>query len=382
MTNQPSTCVRARHRSALGLLLALGVPLAAAGCSGAESMAGQGGPQGPPPMPVQLETVHAAPVEDATEYVGALKSLRSTLVQPQVDGRITRVFVKSGDRVKEGDPIVQIDARRQAAAVSSLEAQQAAREAAVEFARAEVERARQLLEAGAISRQELEQRETALKTAEAALKANGASIQEGQVQLRYFTVTAPTDGIVGDVPVRVGNQVSSQTVLTSLDQNASLEVHVQVPIERAPDLRTGLPLRVVGADGSIVAETTVSFVASRVDDTTQSVLAKGIVTNPGSLRSQQFVRAVVVWRTDEGLLIPVLSVTRINDQYFVFAAEEKDGGLVATQLPVRVGQIVGNDYVVRSGLEAGQRIVVSGVQKIGNGAPIMPMGQANREEAR
>jgi len=358
--------------SALGLLLAIGTPLALAGCGGTESMAG---PPTMPPMPVQLETVHTAPVEDATEYVGALKSLRSTLVQPQVDGRITRIFVKSGDRVKEGDPIVQIDARRQAAAVSSLEAQQAAREAAVEFARSEVERARQLLEAGAISRQELEQRETALKTAEAALKANGASIQEGQVQLRYFTVTAPTDGIVGDVPVRVGNQVSSQTMLTSLDQNASLEVHVQVPIERAPELRPGLPLRVLGADGSVVAETTVSFVSSRVDDTTQSVLAKGIVANPGSLRAQQFVRAVVVWHTDEGLLIPVLSVTRINDQYFVFVAEEKDGGLVASQQPVRVGQIVGNDYVVRSGLEAGRRIVVSGVQKLANGAPIVPMGE-------
>jgi len=142
------------------------------------------GPPSMPPMPVQLETVHAAPVEDVTEYVGALKSLSSTLVQPQVDGQITRIFVKSGDRVKAGDPIVQIDARRQAAAVSSLEAQQAAREAAVEFAQAEVERARRLLEAGAISRQELEQRETALKTAAAALKANDASIQEGQVHLR------------------------------------------------------------------------------------------------------------------------------------------------------------------------------------------------------
>ena len=360
-------------RTPLGLLLALGAPLVLAGCTGAESMAG---PPPMPPMPVQLETVHTAPVEDATEYIGALKSLRSTLVQPQVDGQIVRILVKSGDRVKTGDPIVQIDARRQAAAVSSREAEQAAREAAVAFGRSEVERAKQLLEAGAISRQELEQRETALKTAEAALKANEASIQESQVQLRYFTVAAPTDGVVGDVPARVGNQVSPQTVLTSIDQNASLEVHVQVPIEREPDLRAGLPMRVLGADRSVVAETTVSFISPRVDDTTQSVLVKGVVANPGSLRSQQFVRAVVVWHTDEGLLIPVLSVMRINDQYFVYVAEEKDGGLVASQRPVKVGRIVGNDYVVQSGLEAGQRIVVSGVQKLAHGAPIAPMDGA------
>ena len=381
MKNIPYPYARTSHdsRPAWALLLALGMPIALAACGGADSMAG---PPAFPPMPVQLETVHATPIEDATEYVGALKSLRSTLIQPQVDGQITRIFVKSGDRVRAGAPLVQIDARRQEAAVSSREAEQTSREASVAFARTELERARQLLEAGAISRQELEQRETALKTTEAALKANEAAVQEGRVQLRYFTVTAPTDGIVGDVPVRVGNQVTPQTVLTSLDQNASLEVHVQAPLERAPDLRLGLPLRVLGADGAVLAETTVSFVSSRVDDSTQTVLAKGVVSNPGSLRAQQFVRAVVVWHTEEGLLIPLLSVTRINDQYFVFVAEEKEGALVASQVPVRVGQIVGNDYVVRSGLEAGQRIVVSGVQKLANGAPIAPMDQSNREGAR
>lgn len=326
-------------------------------------------------MPVQIETVQTTEIEEATEYVAALKSLRSTLIQPQVDGQITRIFVKSGDRVRIGAPLVQIDARRQQAAVSSREAEQAAREAAVAFARADVERARQLLEAGAISRQELEQAETALKTAEANEKANQAQIQEGQVQLRYFTVTAPTDGIVGDVPVRVGNQVTPQTVLTSLDQNASLEVHVQVPIERAADLRPGLPLRVLDADGSVVAATTVSFVSPRVDDTTQSVLAKGMVANPGALRAQQFVRAVIVWRAEPGLVIPLLSAVRVNDQYFVFVAEAQDGGLVARQTPIRVGRIVGNDYVVRSGLEPGARIVVAGVQKLANGAPIAPMDQ-------
>jgi len=100
------------------------------------------------------------------------------------------------------------------------------------------------------------------------------------------------------------------------------------------------------------------------------------VANPGSLRAQQFVRALVVWHTAEGLTIPVLSVMRINDQYFVYVAEEKDGGLAASQRPVKVGRIVGNDYVVQSGLEAGQRIVVSGVQKLAHGAPIAPMDGA------
>src|ERR1051326_6904875 len=110
-----------------------------------------------PPTPVQLVTASLAPIADATEYVGTLKSLHSTTIQPQVDGQITQIFVKSGDRVRAGAPIVQIDPRRQQAAVSSQEAERSARQAAVNFARQQAERARRLLAAGAISRQEAEQ---------------------------------------------------------------------------------------------------------------------------------------------------------------------------------------------------------------------------------
>jgi RND family efflux transporter MFP subunit len=343
-------------------------------CAGVPAGAGNV-PQGPPPTPVALSTVHQAEIEDTTEYVGTLRSLHSTPIQPQVEGRIVRIDVKSGDRVKAGDPIVQIDAQRQAAAVSSQEATRAALEANVAYAKSELARANTLLEAGAISRQELEQAETALKTAEANLQAQQAQIQEGQVQLRYFTVTAPTDGLVGDVPARVGNQVTSSTVLTSIDEIATLEVHVQVPVERAADLKLGLPLRVLGADGSPAASTTVSFVSPRVDDATQTVLVKGIVRNPGSLRSSQFVRAQIVWKSTTGLLIPVLAVTRVNDQYFAFVAEQKDNALVASQRPIRVGGIVGNDYVLLGGIEPNDRLVVSGVQKLADGAPLMPMDQ-------
>ena len=101
------------------------------------------------------------------------------------------------------------------------------------FARQQLQRATELMAAGAISRQELEQAETALRTAEARLQSLQAQVQQQEVQLRYFTVTAPTAGVVGDVPVRVGNQVTPQTVLTTIDQNDTLELNVQVPVERA-----------------------------------------------------------------------------------------------------------------------------------------------------
>jgi len=379
--HRPSTLVRAPARlaGAVRALLFIVAPLAAfgaVGCAKTTGPPGGGAPQGPPPVPVQLASLRQADIEDRTEYVASLSSLRSTLVQPQVDGQITLVAVKSGDRVKTGDPLFQIDARRQQAAVSSQEATQAALEANVSQATSELERAKTLLAAGAISRQAFDQAGTAVKTAEAALRAQQAQIQQGQVQLRYYTVTAPTAGVVGDVPARVGNQVTTSTMLTSIDQIDSLEVHVQVPIERAAELRTGLPLRVLASDGLPAASTTVSFVSSRVDDATQTVLAKGILNNPGSLRAQQFVQAQIVWKTTPGLLIPVLAVMRVSDQFFAFVASGKDGALVASQRPIRLGAIVGNDYVLLDGVKPDERMVVSGVQRLADGAPLMPIDRA------
>src|SRR5262249_32027838 len=162
---------------------------------------------------------------------------------------------------------------RQQAAVSSQEAERAAREATLRLARQQAQRANELLAAGAISRQEQEQAAAALQTAEANLQSLQAQIQQEQIQLRYYTVAAPTPGIVGDAPVRVGNQVTSQTVLTTIDQNDVLELNVNVPVERASALHKGLPLRILSSDGTkTLATSTVNFISPRVDDQTQSVL--------------------------------------------------------------------------------------------------------------
>jgi RND family efflux transporter MFP subunit len=328
--------------------------------------------QGMPPTPVALAVARAAPIEETSEYVASLKSLRSTTVQPQVDGQITRIEVTSGDRVRQGAALMQIDPRRQQAAVSSQEAERVAAEAAVSFARQEHQRASELFAAGAVSKQTVEQADTGLRTAEARLKALQAQLQQQQVQLRYFTVTAPTDGIVGDVPVRVGNMVTSQTVLTTIDQNDTLEVHASVPIERASALRAGLPLQVWSSDGSkLVATTTVSFISPHVDDQTQSLLVKGILKNPSAtLRPSQYVRARIVWKTADGLVVPVTAVLRINGQFFAFVAEGADGKLVAKQRAIKVGPIVGDTYPLLEGIKPGEKVVVSGAQKLADGMPI------------
>jgi len=224
----------------------------------------------------------------------------------------------------------------------------------------------------------------ALETAEANLKALHAQVQQQRVQLRFFSVVAPTAGVVGDVPVRVGSQVTPQTLLTTIDQNETLEVNAAVPIERASTLKVGLPLQVWTSDGAQqIAATTVSFVSPHVDDQTQSVLVKGVVRNPaGALRAAQYVRARIIWKTVDGLVVPVTAVLRINGQFFAFVAEPGTGGaLTAKQRAIKVGPIAGDNYPVLDGIKPGERIVVSGAQKLADGAPIAAQAESPAAKA-
>jgi RND family efflux transporter MFP subunit len=341
------------------------------------SACSRGGPAAPPQMPpvgVGVQQLANKPVVITSEYIAVLKSRRSSEVRPQVEGVITSIMAKSGDRVKAGTPILQIDASKQQATVESDEASRAAQDESVHYAQQQYERAKQLLSVGAISQQEFEQAETALKTATASQDALKAKVQESRVQLRYYRVTSPTDGTLGDIPVREGDRVKTDTVLTTVDQRAGLEVYIQVPIERAPDVKTGLPVHLVDQQGHILAETVIDFVSPQVDDKTQSILVKAPVPSEKDFRTEQFVRAQVIWRSEPGLTIPAVSVTRINGQYFAFVAEPKDNGFVARQRSVKVGPLIGNDYVVEGGLAPGDRLIVSGVQKIGDGVPVQPQG--------
>ncbi len=330
-----------------------------------------GGAPSFPPANVSVVTLQPRPVERASEFIATLRSLRSSTIQPEVAGSVTRVLVKAGDRVRTGTPLVQIDPDRQQAAVQSTEANRSGAEADVQYWRQQVARLQALVAAGAISRQEFEQAQNSLKTAEAKLATIDAQVSEDRVQLRYYRVVAPQDGIVGDVAVRPGDRVTPSTVITTVDENSSLEAYIQVPLERAPDLRPGLPVQLLDAIGKVAAVNPVTFVAPRVDASTQSVLVKSLLKDaPPSLRSQQFTRARIVWSAAPGLTVPVVAVSRVSGQYFCFVVEPEGSGLVARQRPVQVGEILGDDYVVRSGLKAGDRVVISGVQKLADNAPV------------
>jgi RND family efflux transporter MFP subunit len=358
---------------ATGLAFASPLILLLAACGG-DSAAGTapGGPGGGP-MAMNVETVSLSPnsVERKTEYIATVKSRRSTTIQPQVEGFVTAINARPGQRVNRGTPLMQIDSGRQQAAVASLDSVRAAREADVQFARQQADRMKTLFEAGAVSQQEFEQASTSVKTSEAQLRAAEAQVREQQVELGYHRVTAPTAGIVGDIPVRVGDLVTRQTVLTTVDENAGLELYINVPVGQAAGLKSGLLVRIVDDAGQTLATSKLNFVSPSVDTETQSVLVKAPLEANAPFRSDQFVRTQLVWDNSPTLTVPLVAVTRVTGQYFVYVAEKGDGGaLVARQRSVQLGPVVGNDYVVLSGLKEGEQLIVSGVQKIGDGMPV------------
>jgi len=319
---------------------------------------------------VEYVVLEPRPVERTTEYVGSVKSRHSTSVQPQVEGTLVRIAVHSGERVRAGDLLMEIDPSRQAAAVASLESLRLAREADLDYARQHAARQRRLLEAGAVSEQETQQADSVLRTAEAQLSAINEQIAEEKVLLGYYRVTAPVAGIVGDVPVRVGDRATTSTVLTTIDAPEALELYVRIPVKEAAGLRAGLPVRIVDDQGGVLTTSAVAFVSPQVDDRTQSVLAKAPLADAPDFRNDQFVRAIVVWREEPSLTVPLVAVSRVNGRYFAFVAEEADGRTVARQRSLTLGPLVGNDYLLLDGLAPGERLIVSGVQKIGDGSPV------------
>jgi RND family efflux transporter MFP subunit len=355
------------------LVLALGLLLPGCGKSSANAPSA-----GPPALSVQVRIARAAKIPETNEYLSILKSRHSAVINPQVEGQITKILVKSGDRVTTGTPLLQIDPLKQQATVSGQEASRMAQEANVRYARISLDRAEKLHDAGVISKQDLDNAQTAYDAAVAQLKALDEQVNQQKVELRYYSVSAPMDGIVGDIPVHVGDRVTVATPLTTVDEPGALEAYIYVPAEKARNLKIGLPVRLSDGAGNAVSDTQVTFVSPQVDTDTQTVLAKAAVQNPTSkVRIAQQVRAQITWGVHEGPVIPVLAVQRINGEFFAFVAVNEGKGPVARQQVVKLGETVGDDFAVLDGLKPGDHLIVSGMQFLQDGMPVSEQIQSD-----
>lgn len=396
---------------------------------------------------VQVATVQTATIEETAEFVANLQSRRSVTLRPRIQGQVSQIFVRAGDRVKEGTPILKVDAKQQQASVDSriaayestqadletaqaevksaqaeaknatatlkaLEAQRVSEQSDLKLNQQEYERFSQLYQEGATSLQILEQRRNSLEAAKAKLaqtdaeiaaqeamitraeaaiaKAKAtivknqrlvnqsrANVKEQAAELQFYTIAAPFAGIVGDIPVKVGDFVDTSTQLITVSENGSLEVNISVPAEQVAQLRLGSLVELIDGSGRKLSTSRVFFIAPNTANQTQSVLVKALLDNSEArVRTDQFVRSRVILDRRPGVRVPTTAVTRLAGKTFVFVAEESKSSsaqpqFIARQKPVELGDIEGNDYQVLSGLQPGERIITSGLLTLRDGAPII-----------
>ncbi|MGC2391815.1 MAG: efflux RND transporter periplasmic adaptor subunit [Candidatus Acidiferrum sp.] len=376
MTNKRRTCPLILMAGAALLAMSFG----AAGC-GQKASAGGPGSGGPMAMPVQVEVAQSVRIADTTEYLSVLKSRQSAVINPQVEGQITKIFVKSGDEVNAGTPLLQIDPLKQKATLSGQEAARAAQEATLQLARINLGRSEKLYAAGVTSKQDLDNAQSTYDSAAAQLKSLSDQVEQQKVELHYYDVSAPVDGIVDDIPVHVGDRVTVSTLLTTVDLPGALEAYIYVPADRSKDLRLGLPVRLLDENGNSLSDTHITFVSPQVETDTQTVLAKAAVANAkAKLRIAQQVRAQVTWGSHDGPVVPVLAVMRINGQAFVFVASHEGNSVVARQKLIKLGDTIGNDYAVLDGLKPGDHIIVSGTQFLQDGMPVIEQIQKDEKQ--
>src|SRR5580698_7180843 len=256
---------RSRVTTAVFALAVSAVAVGVVGCgktSAGGDAAGGGAMQA---MPVQVQVAKTQKIPDSTEYLSLLKSRNSSTINPQVEGYITKIFVKSGDRVKPGEPLLQIDPLKQQATVSSQDAARVAQEANLNYAKIQLDRQKRLFDAGVTPKQDLDNAQTTYDSALAQLKSLEQAVTSQQVELKYYTVAAPANGIVGDIPVRVGDRVAVTTLLTTVDEPGPVEAYIYVPADRARNLRVGVPVHLVDTAGKDLADSKITFISPQVD---------------------------------------------------------------------------------------------------------------------
>ena len=381
--------------------------------------------------PVGLKTLESSTVQETSQFIGSLTSPQSVTISPEIEGKVSSIYVTEGDEVQAGEPLIQLRPNRQTAQLGGLQAAlnsaQAARANAkaqlqsvqserataaadVELQNEQYRRRQFLVEQGALAREELDlvQRDRAsaiaglnsaddkiqaaranLNQAEAAVEEAKANVAVAQDQLQYTNITAPFAGEVGDIITKLGAYVAPGNPLTSVTKNDPIELELAIPIQRRADLSTGLPVELEDIQGNLLGKGRITFVSAQVNANSQTILTQARFPNPdGQLRDSQNVRARIIWSEQSGVLVPTTAVTRIGGQAFVYVAKkpanketktqnqtQKQPQLVARQVPVELGELQNNSYPVLEGLKKGDRIVVTGILNLSDGASIKPQAE-------
>lgn len=341
-----------------------------------------------PAVPVTVAIMKARDVNDWQEFSGRLEAVNRIQIRSRVAGAIQSVDFREGSLVNAGDLLFTVDPAPYQAAVAQAEGQLASARAKLNLAEIELDRGRRLSQNQVISQSILDQRQNAVTEAQAAQKTAQAVLQSAQLELGYTKLYAPVTGRIGKVEITVGNLVAAGsasptlTTLVSIDPiyasfDVAEEVAAQIlaklpvsdaanaPIEEIP-VEIGSP-----TENGTSINGKLQFIGNQVDAASGTIGVRAVFDNPGGkLIPGQFVRIRIGEpKAEKRILVSERAIGTDQDKKFVFVigADNK-----VIYRPVQLGGNADGERIVESGLAAGDRVVVNGLQRVRPGALVAP----------
>lgn len=388
-----------RH-ALLGVAVSAGVSLAALAVAvhGSDKAQGDTAPAAAAATPVSVATVEQRDLVSWAEFSGRLEAIERVEIRSRVSGVVEQVHFAQGALVKQGDLLVSIDQAPYQAEFERAQAQLLAAEARVALARTEHERGQKLMSTQNVSQRDLDARLNALREAQANESAARAALQSARLNLDYTQIRAPIDGRIGRLEVTVGNLVAAGAnapLLTTLvsvdpiyagfnaDEGSLLKALATLPAEGRRDLRR-IPVQMTTATNEAAPVSGhLNFVDNGIDAATGTVRVRAIFDNrDGALMPGQFVRLRMGQaRSEPALVINERAVGTDQNKKFVFVVGKDHK---AQWREVTLGTAAQGLRIVTSGLQAGEQIVVNGLQRIRPGATVAPeqVPMAERSELK
>ncbi|MDO1560165.1 efflux RND transporter periplasmic adaptor subunit [Brevundimonas sp. 2R-24] len=366
-TNARFAALARRHwflALALGLILVMALAVLLRLTAGGAEEKGPGGPGGPGGRAQTVSLIQVQPREfrDRLEALGAASGLRSVEITSAATELVARVYFTDGQRVRAGQPLIQLQAGEESAAIAAASAD-------LNQAERDLARWRDLAERGIAAPARLEQAETDFENARTRLE--GAQARFGDRVIR-----APFSGVMGLTDVTPGTLVNPGTVIATLDDLSSIRVDFPVPERRVSALRAGLPIT-ARADALPGREFpgAIRLLDTRIDEQNRSLTARAVLPNAdGALRPGMLVRVSIDQGVRTSLAAPEQAVLFEGDQAYVFRAVQGPDGMTAQRVLVETGAIEGGFVEILAGVGPGERIVVGGLNRLQPGAPIRVNG--------
>lgn len=336
-----------------------------------------------------VETIQTTTADLKTSYPATIKGMQDIEIRPKVSGYLVKLLVDEGATVRKGQPLFLIDSEQYRATVKAAKAQIRVCRASIATQKLTVDNKRMLFKQNIISSYDLKMAENTLASYEAQLAAAEAQLQSAQDNLRWCTVTSPADGVVGSIPYRVGSLVSGQSAeaLTTVSNISKMYVYfsmtekqllaltreaggVNAAIKKMP------AVSLVLSDGTTYSQSgTISTVSGVIDPSTGSVQMRATFDNAQHiLRSGGTGSILIPTHASDAIMVPQSATFDVQDKKFVYVVNADK--TVATREITVLPQNNGQTYVVASGLRAGERIVIDGVNQLKNGQKINPITPA------